>query len=291
MKVKQIFVIFLAVCATANAQDKLVSPNQIDLEGTERRETVSTSLGQMDIRWQRDSERYLRSNPLNAVTQTARGVSRFLRSGAFPTSISDLDLDWDIVFLGRNLPQGQIPVYLINNCHPGWMRAQGNKAEVYIRVDAIAAGCGGSSKVAAKIADSKLAQVLVHEMGHAVEHFLLNGNAGSDRMIREGFASWFEQEGAKYLPILNSSEIKDYYLKLAKYRHSQGEFTFMGSANDYALASMFFHAIVDRAGVRGLMRVYQGMAESKVGFFRATEDKLGWSRERFEKEVDKYLSN
>ena len=125
------------------------------------------------------------------------------------------------------------------------MRSLGKKAEIFIRVDAIAAGCGGGSKVSTHVADSKLSQVLAHEFGHAIEHYLMEGRPDTDRMIREGFASWFEQYGAKYLSLVDANEVQKFYRKLAQYRLSKGTFTFMGTAQDYALASMYFHALID----------------------------------------------
>jgi hypothetical protein len=220
------------------------------------------------------------------VVEAARTVSKALKQSGFPLKLSTLDLDWQIVFMESDPPASQVPSYLISGCHPAWMVPP---ASIYVVAERVAGGCGGGVKSSQGVADAELSLVLVHELGHAVEHQLLGDLVTLDRMRAEGFASWFEQNAAGYSPLIASlNPQQEHRIRANEAMHAtSGPFQFQGSAHDYSRASMYFVAIVKRYGISGLMDVYQEMVTHKISFFDAVKKRLGWSREKFEEEVGK----
>ena len=266
----------------------LAQPDEIDLKGNIRREDISTSLGRVKLRWPRSVEAMFGRTPLRAVTDAARTVSRATRTAAFPAHIQNLQLEWKIVFMDENLPETQIPHYLIQNCHPGWMTPPAN---IYIVAQRIAENCGTTRK-RASVADSDLTEVLIHEMGHVLEFNLLGNSFGSDRFRAEGFATWFEVHAAKYSSIVNESKLKrrtklnaQFFYKT--YGDNLTQETFRGGAPSYARAAMYFWTIADQKGLRTLFELYGLMAQGK-NLFTATEDRLGWNKRKLEAEVKKF---
>lgn len=261
------------------AATQLAAPDQIHLDGTVRKDDIATSLGRIEMRWPRSAETLFGRTPLRAVTEAAGAVSRALKTGGFDARVQQLTLPWKIVFMDEKLPEGQIPLELVSNCHPGWMTPPAN---IYIVAQRVAAGCGGERRSHQSVADAQLAQVLIHEMGHAVEYALLGDAATPDRMRAEGFACWFEQYGTDFSPLMRKGATREYYLDLAKQSLRSGEqiLSFSGSAFDYARASLLFHAIAERRGVPGLMRVYKAMRESHHAFIPAVEVALGWDEKK-----------
>ena len=259
-------------------QENLAAPDDVDLEGSVRKVKLSSSLGQISLRWPRKVELLFGRSPQRAMLDAAQTASRVLRTGGFPPAVQNLDLDWHVVFLDEELPETQIPTYLISNCHPAWMTPPAN---LYVVAQRVVAGCGGSVQSDKKVNDSELAHILLHEIGHAIEFQLLRGGGGADRERAEGFASWFEQYAADYSSLIPKGEIRERYLSLAKQAlsqsHSKGtKREFSGSAEDYANASLVFHSIVERRGVRTLMDVYAAMATRPLTMQGAVQQVLGW---------------
>jgi hypothetical protein len=267
--------------------DRLAAPEDIKLKGNIRREEISTPVGRVELRWPRSVELLFGRNPLHAMTDAARTVNQAIRTSSFPRELQNLNADWQVVFMDENLPETQIPYNLISNCHPGWMTPPAN---IYIVAQRVAAGCNGGKARRSSVADADLAKVLIHEMGHAVEFQLLQNEFGRNRMRAEGFATWFEGYAASYSSTVNRNQLKEDELTQAKYaiKKSPGEFAFSGDSLDYARASMYFSAIVDRRGLSGLMDVYKAMVRDHLDFFPAIQKELGWSRAELEKEVTKY---
>lgn len=267
------------------AHNNLAAPEDISLEGTIRRETISSPLGRIQIRWPRKVESLFGRTPERAVAEAASAVRKALLRGGFPESLRNINAPWDIVFLDETLPEKQIPTYLVTNCHPAWMTPPAN---LYIVSQRVVAGCtNNGNSVKRSVADSELAPILIHEMGHALEYALLGGVEGGDRMRAEGFASWFEQYASDFSTVVQKGKMESFYTSLARTSFAQAPevFTFVGSAFDYARASMYFHAIVSRKGVGGLMDVYEAMKTEKTGFMASIQSVTGWNQKKLELEA------
>jgi len=274
-------------CFDASQNSYLASPDQVTLKGNTRQADIVSPLGNIHLRWPRSVENLFGRTPERAMADAASAVNRALKSSGFPPELQRLALEWQVVFLDETLPSAEIPMYLVSNCHPAWMTPPAN---LYVVAQRVAAGCGGQAH-SSFVNDGELSQVLIHEIGHAIEYVLLKGEGGSDRMRAEGFASWFEQYGSDYSSVGTRGKAKATYAAMAKkaFQNSPGEFTFRGSGEDYARASMFFHAIVKKRGIKGLMDVYKLMAERRDPFFDAVAAKIGWSPSTLNAEAMKVL--
>ncbi len=269
------------------ANDSLAKPEEMQLKGNIRTETISSNLGPVWMSWERESERQFGRTPLRAVTDAANTISKALKNNAFPIKIQTLSVPWKIVFLGGSLDASKIPAQLVQNCHPGWMTPPAN---IYIAADRVAGGCGPAHS-SASIADSTLTEVLLHEMGHVIEFYLLDRQFIGDRMRAEGFATWFETYAAEFSSIVNKRTIYNMHLATAKlsFRQNPKNFSFQGTAEDYARASLIFHAIVEERGMSGLVEVYKVMAKERLMLFPAVEKALGWNQEQLQTEVLKLV--
>lgn len=272
-----------AKCFEANKSETLAKPEDIKLQGTLRVERINSALGQMELRWPRKVETLFGKTPLRAMTDAANTVSRALKNPALPVFIQNIDLPWQVVFMDDTELNSQIPLSLVANCHPGWMTPPAN---IYIVSQRVAGGCGGQ-KVATQVADSTLSQVLVHEMGHAVEFYLLKQRAPLDRVRAEGFATWFERFAAENSSLLNARQISEqqFFAAAQSVKNTPGVFTFSGSFEDYARASMYFTAISRPRGVSGISEVYAAMSDEGLDFFSAIKQELNWDEKRLNKEV------
>ncbi len=272
-------------------EPKLAAPEKIELKGSERHSELSSSVGPIDLRWQRDVEVFFGKTPERAMIEASQAVSRALNKGGFPVSLTNLKIHWNVVFFNENLPSGQIPNSLISGCHPGWMTSNGDVVNIYIRAKAVVAGCTGADPVKGSVADARLAQVIIHEMGHGIEFYLGKGKLKQDRLRAEGFATWFEQYTAEFSSTLRGGDVRKYFQKLARKRKEIAPeiFSFNGSAYDYAYASMYFTALEKRFGVRGLFKVYETMIGKGLDLFSSIEERFHWSRGRLEDEVQKVI--
>ena len=272
-----------AKCMEVKEDVQLAKPEEIDLEGSARRVSMSSPLGRINLRWPRKIERLFGRTPERATADAARSVSRALRSASFPAEVKNMSPAWDVIFLDADLPEEQIPSYLISNCHPGWMTPPAN---VYIVGQRVAGGCGGQ-KASASVADAQLAEVLIHEMGHAVEFSLLQGKSANELIRAEGFATWFTEFAAKYSSMIKGNDLERRYLATATeaLRQDSSLEHFSGSSLDYARSSLIFSAIVDRRGITGLLKVYGIMNGEELPFFAAIEKGLGWDERRLGEEA------
>ena len=276
-----------SVNSQSSSRDFLAAPNEIQIEGNSRSEYINTALGRVQLRWPRRIESVFGRTPLRATTDAANTVSRALKRSAFPSKLQSLNLDWQVVFMDADLPETQIPTYLIQNCHPGWMTPPAN---IYIVAQRVAGVCSPGERPS-RVADEMLTRVMVHEMGHAVEYYMLDGHGGGDRMRAEGFATWFEQYASGFSSILNQRNI----ISEAKLRArnaiaaSPTQFSFSGSGTDYARAAAFFSAIESRLGARAIADVYGTMVKDDLSFFPAIERSMGWNANRLNEEVLRYL--
>ena len=266
----------------------MAPPEEVTLKGNVREEYMSSALGKISLRWPRTAETLFGRTPQRAMVDAATTVARVLKGAGFPYELQTLTLDWKVVFMDEKMPEAQIPSFLITNCHPAWMTPPAN---LYIVAQRVAAGCGGGRGGPARVNDAQLSQVLIHEMGHAVEYALLKGRGGEDRMRAEGFASWFEQYGSDFSAINTKGAARRFYFDLARqsFRQDPSSFTFHGSPYDYARASMYFHAVVGKRGVRGLMDVYKSMLDENLDFLSAIQRRMGWNPAQLNAEVKRVL--
>ncbi len=273
----------------ASSNDHLASPEEIKLGGSVRREEMNSPLGTISLRWPRTAETFFGRTPVRAMADAARTVSRVLKLSSFPSEVQNMNIKWNVVFMDENLPEGQIPTHLISNCHPGWMTPPGN---IYIVAQRIAAGCGGGASSKSSVADSDLTEVLIHEMGHAVEALILKSKmygAPDSRLRAEGFATWFETYASQYSSILNQREIKSRTAKLAltSLNSSPKVFNFSGSAYDYARASMYFSTVEQKYGLRGISRLYLKLQTSNNDLLGGINAEFGIKGTELELEVQK----
>jgi hypothetical protein len=136
------------------------------------------------------------------------------------------------------------------------------------------------------VADEVLVQVLLHEMGHVVEYLLLGERQDRpDRQRSEGFAAWFEQYSAEYVPSIPQGQVERYYTGLARAALQHEQHAFTGSAEDYAHSALQFRAIVERRGVSGLMKVYAEIRDNGLPFDEAVQRALGWNQKTLSREM------
>lgn len=245
-------------------------------------------VGLIELRWPRKIELLFGRTPERALADAARTLSRAIKKPGFPSTIQQLSLEWKVVFMDEELPETQIPQFLVTNCHPGWMTPPAN---IYIVAQRVTAGCQEKNQLPRSVADSQLAEVLIHEMGHAVEYQMLGSAFGQDHLRAEGFASWFEEYASNLSSVIPRGQVKKMYFQLAKKSIAQnpGVFEFRGTAYDYGRSSMYFHAIVERGNLYSLANVYATMREEHLNFFGAINKRLGWDKKRLEDEVLRLL--
>ena len=266
----------------------LAKPEEIELKGNTAREKLLSSLGEIDLRWPRTVERLFGRNPIRAMTDAAQTVSRAIRTSSFPVEVLKDLKELNVVFLDENLPKSQIPKLLVQGCHPGWMTPPGN---IYVAAQRVAEGCHGMPRKTSAIADSDLTEVLVHELGHVVDFHLLKDQFSRDRMRAEGFATWFTLHAARYSSFISQSQLRDRIYRLARQTLGQapGAYVFMGGAEDYARAAMYFVAIEKSRGVKGIVDTYSHLSKENVSFFAAVGAVMYWDRSKLEAKVEKLL--
>ncbi len=273
------------------AEDVLLSPEQIALDGNKRIVDLAspTGSGRIKLRWQREVEQMFNKSPERAVIEALQATARVLKTAGFPSKLQNLNLDWNIVFLDSELSTTEVPAQLISNCHPGWMRPP---ADIYIVAERVVSGCAEAPRVSGEIANADLAELLLHEIGHVVEHAFHDQRLERSAFRSEGFATWFATFAADYSSMIpRGSVIQEQKIIALKSLHeSPNNFIFQGSALDYARSSMYFHALVDKKRVHGLMRVYDTMLSKQLDFHSAVKDVFGWDAKQYNLEVTKFLS-
>ena len=270
---KVLLVIFLLANLAYADDPYLAAPQELKLDGLLRKEDMASSLGRIKLQWPRSLEKLFGKNPIRAMADAASAVSRTLKAESFPLPLKTLEIDWNVAFMDSEMPPGQIPAYLITNCHPGWMLPPAN---IYLVAQRIAEGCKGT-RVSPSAADAELAKVLIHEMGHAVEFQILGNFGGEDRMRAEGFATWFAEIASENSNFISSGDVRAQNQKLAaEHRKAQPVLTqFDGSAQAYARAAGFFSVIEKKRGVSGVIDVYERMKKDGTDFLTAVKAVTG----------------
>jgi hypothetical protein len=266
-----------AVCKEIQVQD-IAPPDEVKLGNDARTSTFTTELGPMHVRWPRSIERCFSVGPARAVGEAAAGVNRALKTGRFDASIQRARREWSLAFTDKATAVSQFPIALTLGGHPGFMIPP---SQIYIIADFISPDCSGQ-----KVADEVLVQVLLHEMGHVVEYLLLGERQDRpDRQRSEGFAAWFEQYSAEYVPSIPQGQVERYYTGLARAALQHEQHAFTGSAEDYAHSALQFRAIVERRGVSGLMKVYAEIRDNGLPFDEAVQRALGWNQKTLSREM------
>lgn len=271
-----------AKCSDDKPED-IREPNDVELDGTVRATSFSTDLGRMEVRWQRKAEDCFGKSPSRAVKDAAAASNKAIKAARFAPEIKGGKRDWQIAFIDKRAALAQFPADITVAGHPGFMIPP---SRIYIVTDFISGNCSGSP-----VADGALTQVLLHEIGHAIE-FMLVGDLKipSDRARSEGFASWFEQYSADFAKDIPKGSVTDYYDALAREKLA-GDVPapFDGSAQAYAVSALRFRAVVDRKGIPGLMQVYQAMRDNKESFDAAMKSYTRWSEGDLHREMVRLL--
>ena len=264
-------------------------PDAVDLSGSERIEKLATSLGPVNLRWARSSESLFGRTPVRAVVEAINAVARTVKGSGWPSRVQTLNIPWSVIFMQEKDVAGQMPSFLLNDCHPGWFTPPGN---IYIVAERVAAGCGRSGSTTS-VADGILASIMVHEMGHAVEYYILGQAFGGERMRAEGFATWFERFAGKNTSLYSLSELTERHQSAARVSVEQSPqiWMFQGSATDYARASYAIESIVRLRGVSGLMEVYDQIIKDRSDLASAVNKELNWSRGKYDEEIVKTIKS
>ncbi len=270
-------------------ENYLAPPDEIKIKGTHLSDTISTALGRVQLRGARSTERLFGRTPNRAVAEATQTVSRVLHRAGWPSSVSSLNAEWKIVFLDENLPETQIPFYLISSCHPGWMTPPAN---IYVIAQRIAAGCGGSTKLRIGDADAEMMLVLLHELGHVVEFHLLGQKQTTDRAQAEGFATWFEYFASASSELTRRGERRKIIgaaIERASKSWAPGEAVFSATMDGYSAAACPFAAVFAKRGVRGIGQVYKALMEGSPSLEAAIRAATGWNPARLKSEVNSLL--
>lgn len=259
--------------------DDLRQPLSYSLGNKERRSEIKTDLGIFTMKWSRESESYFGKNPERALADATQTVRRALLQAAFSNQLKILSQPWSIVMLDEATARRELSGTLATNCHPGWMVAPNN---IYIVAERAAQYCGGKA-VPVTLADRRLAQILVHEIGHALEYQLLPNERGFDRMRAEGFASWFEQYASDYSSFIPKGSVRSEYRKLLTPDVFAPGWVFGGSASDYARSALFFELLEKKRGVAGVMELYS--PNRRLPFWENYSNVLGLTPGEIQKQL------
>ena len=264
-----------AMCATT---PYIAKPKEISLDPSSAKASFLSSFGDVTLRWSREVEDLLGGkSPRSAMAEAIRHAERAIASSSFPDVLRKVQAKWQVVFMGADLPQGQIPHYLLSSCHPGWMTPPAN---IYIASQRIAKGCSDDSPLKGKeVSNATLIRVLLHEMGHALEYQLLKERFAGDTGRAEGFAVWFEHFASKTVPGLSEAEMSAQRCALlcARPQGSLGIANFRGTPGDYAAASIYFEAIASTFGISAIFRVYDRMILEELDFNSAAMKEFTWT--------------
>ena len=236
---------------------KLENPDSIILSANQRVEKFNSSIGKFEIRWNRSTENYFGRSPYRAVTDAIKIFERIsTQVELFKFKENQSSKTWKIIFIDDPSESNQIPEYLKNSCHPGWMTPPAN---IYIASEIVAGKCGNKNAIInTTLSDEVLSRVLVHEFGHVAEIEILKNNTSFDRARAEGFATWFEAFADSNGFWNSPTEIKEEQFAEAKrsLRQSGADLSKPINASEYARNSMYFHYLYKKAGINGVRDFY-----------------------------------
>jgi hypothetical protein len=271
------------VTCEGDSAEALVPPDEVKIRGAVGKTVLRTEMGGFEVRWPRSIEQCFGKSPARATAEAAAALNKALKSAWFADSVKYARQDWSLVFTDRATALREFPLAISRGGHPGFMLPP---ASIYLIADVISPGCAKGG-----VADGALIQVLLHEMGHAVEHLLLGrAEVDADRSRAEGFAAWFEEYASQFAPLIPAGSVWEGQRQLALKAGSKPAQGFNGTAEDYAVASLPFRAIVERRGVQGLMQVYAHLKAQRGSLHDAAKEALGWSAATLEREVRAQLT-
>lgn len=264
----------------------LASPEDIRLRGAQVDDTLSTSLGTVHLRGSRAMEHLFGRTPNRAVSEASLTVSRAIRQTGWPSGLLSSEPEWKIVFLDDKMPETQIPSYLVNNCHPGWMVPPAN---IYIVSSRVAGSCrGAASAMPSRDADAEMMEVLLHEMGHVIEWYLLGQRQSPSRAEAEGFATWFEYYAGGFSEISRDSSARDFVRNGIEAAARNPSKSFGGAASDYMTAAVPFAVCAGARGIRCIADAYKAISDgSASNQYDAIQRVLGWNARKLGEEVGK----
>jgi len=259
--------------------NQIAAPEDLNVGKDLRVVEFSTDIGPIKVRWSRSIERCFKADPARAVSEAARAANRALSTGRFTADLRYSKREWTLALIDKDRAFSQFPLALSAGKHPGFMIPPNR---IYIITDYIAPNCDRQEG-----ADDLLIQVLLHEMGHVVEHALLAERpVDADRARSEGFAVWFEQYASDFTSAIPHGQVRAYYAALARAGGATSAFT--PDPQGYAAAGLRFQTIVDRRGVSGLMRVYHFIREEGVSFESAVERALSWDSGTLKRQIEEF---
>jgi len=266
-------------------------PSGMLLEGSERRESIPTSLGRVNLRWSREAEELFGASPKKAVQEAWDAAGRALAQRGLPYRLRTEEYGWNVIIMPQGREQLLIDSPGTTLCHPAWMTPP---ADIYVVADLVLTGCGRHERLAGSAGQANLRRILIHELGHAVE-FQLMGKAFhlSQRWHAEGFATWFETLAEPYV----RGEGKAFSRNQLRERARHALFPtwetrlFRGSSEDYARGYGLIAVIAEGRAVAELIAVYREMEKSQVDFNKAAFARLGWTSQRLVTEAVSYTGS
>jgi hypothetical protein len=207
------------------------------------------------------------------MADAALTASRALKQKSFPPRVKNLRLNWQVVFMDDEPPAGQVPDYLRQSCHhPGWMTPPAN---IYIVAKRVSGQCSGRP-VESSVADAELSRILLHEIGHAIEFYLLTKPIPHEPMRSEGFATWFESFAANYSSTIARGTVEHLHREQAQraFAASPSGWNFRSTPEDYSRSAMYFLGIESRFGISRLLQIYERVANERRSFFDSAQKEL-----------------
>ncbi len=252
----------------------LKASSQVELPGLERQGEFATPLGRMKVRWPRSAEQIIGTSPEKLVVEAAQAIKKFLVAYDVGIDTIQFSRQWNVLFYDDRVSSKDVPMTLVDNCHPGWMVPPG---EISIVAERAVAGCGGSRPVGSRESDLALIRVLIHEFAHAIEYELLGSPATHDRARAEGFASWIESKAFDNVQGATKGMVRAEMQRRACTERSltlEDFSRFNGSALSYAKASQLFEVVFRRQEIVGIRELYNMLKAGDAGWFSGTARQL-----------------
>jgi len=259
-------------------------PDEVELSRSRRQVSLNSSLGKVNLRWDRSAERLFGKSLERAVQSAMTASSRVLAQNSFPGDLRKPNYDWRIVIMDE-VP-GNVKINMHGRCHPAWMRPP---ADIFVSARDLGTVCG-HKKLSLSEASIQLQETLVHEIGHAIEfQFMKRGFGVMQRWHNEGFATWFESLGANYISGggVNRSEVRNRAKK--SWHPDWRPALFQGTGADYARAYSLIAVIAEKKSILRLADVYKTMSENRLPLIKAIEKELGWNEKKLLEAAAKHV--
>jgi hypothetical protein len=272
--------------ALKSSDNQVTRPDEVVLNGNIREMKISTSLGDVQLRWPRSVEDLFGKNPDKAVRDAWAAGARVLSQQSFPSRLRSAKYQWNVVFMDE-VPASVMPS-LSGSCHPAWMRPP---ADIFVSASSVASNCSPEFK-SPKEANALLARALVHELGHAVEFQLADkGFPFLERWNSEGFATWFETHAGQSFVGRDKVYNRSMFREQAKEQLTPNwrPSAFNGSSEDYMRSYALISVIADGRSLSRLTDLYLRMAREQISLTVAVKRELGWDEGQWVAEARRYL--